>query len=376
MHHHTILIALSGLDIGGTETHAVLLCKNLKDMGYKIIVASSGGIYQKELESYGIKHYAVKLNSKKLLDVIKSIHKLNKIIRTENIDIVHAHARIPGFICNISSKLTGVHFITTAHAKFRVNFILKYMSKWGEHTIAVSEDIKEHLIKNLGVKSENITVITNGIDIEQFASGLDYKDLLTELHIDENLKRIVWVSRIDDYLGDTVNCLIDSMDILIEKFNAILIIVGSGNKIEEIKQKAKLKNDRYGREIVQVIGRRTDINKLINMSDVFVGISRAVLEAMSCEKPVVIAGPWSFVGTVNEDNIYSMMQDNFTGRNSKTIVTKELLAESITEVLNTPTEAKKELGSKLRNIVINYYSSTNMVFKTSEIYKKILNKGE
>ncbi|NLK52017.1 MAG: glycosyltransferase family 4 protein, partial [Syntrophomonadaceae bacterium] len=51
----TILIALMGLEIGGAETHAVVLSRHLQEMGYKVVMASSGGRYEAEIASYGIR---------------------------------------------------------------------------------------------------------------------------------------------------------------------------------------------------------------------------------------------------------------------------------------------------------------------------------
>ena len=35
MEKTTVLLALMGLDIGGAETHAVVLARHLQEMGYK-----------------------------------------------------------------------------------------------------------------------------------------------------------------------------------------------------------------------------------------------------------------------------------------------------------------------------------------------------
>ena len=43
-------------------------------------------------------------------------------------------------------------------------------------------------------------------------------------------------------------------------------------------------------------GGRTDINELVAVADVFVGVSRAALEAMAAEKPVIVAGNEGYIG--------------------------------------------------------------------------------
>ena len=76
-----ILMATMGLDIGGAETHVVELSKELKKQGYDIIVASNGGVYEKELAEAGIKHYHAPLNQRNILKMARSYFILKKVIK-------------------------------------------------------------------------------------------------------------------------------------------------------------------------------------------------------------------------------------------------------------------------------------------------------
>ena len=84
MKKYKILMALMGLEIGGAETHVVELSKELKKQGYDIIVASNGGVYEKELAEAGIRHYHVPLNQRNVLKMARSyliiIYKTHYII--------------------------------------------------------------------------------------------------------------------------------------------------------------------------------------------------------------------------------------------------------------------------------------------------------
>lgn len=370
----TILMTLSGLEIGGAETHVVTLSKNLKELGYNVIIASSGGVYEKELEESQIKHYKIKINSKKPWNVIWSFLKLIKIVKSEKVDIIHSHSRIPAAISRIVSNVTGVKFMTTAHAKFRSNLFFRLMSAWGMKTIAVSEDVKIHLEKVFKVKSERITIITNGIDTERFKAGIDYSDLISELNIGYNYTKIVWVSRLDNELGDTVLNLIDAANFLQDEFEKpAIIIVGGGNRLKEIQKRAGMKNRELESRIIHVIGPRTDISRIMNLADVFVGISRAALEAAACERPVVLAGPWSFIGVLNEENIEKGKLDNFTGRNSDKPVTSSLIAKAIFSIMHLRKEDRNHLGKLGRNLVLENYSGLKMAEQTAKIYEELLN---
>ena len=104
MKKYKILMALMGLEIGGAETHVVELSKELKKQGYDIIVASNGGVYEKELAEAGIRHYHVPLNQRNVLKMARSYFILKKIIKKEKVDIVHSHARIPSFVCGLLNE--------------------------------------------------------------------------------------------------------------------------------------------------------------------------------------------------------------------------------------------------------------------------------
>lgn len=137
-----ILMSLMKLDIGGAETHVLELAKELKKRGAEVIITSNGGAYEKELEESGIKHYKVPLQNKNPLNVIKAFKTLRKIIIDEKIELVHSHARIPSFILGKLQKKMGFPFVTSAHGVFTTKYGLKYITDWGQATVAVSEDIK------------------------------------------------------------------------------------------------------------------------------------------------------------------------------------------------------------------------------------------
>ena len=57
-----------------------------------------------------------------------------KIIKEEDIKLVHAHARIPAFILSLL-QILGFTMITTAHGIFHVNFLLRRITRWGDEVL-------------------------------------------------------------------------------------------------------------------------------------------------------------------------------------------------------------------------------------------------
>ena len=110
-----ILLSLMQLNIGGAETHVVELAKELKRKGFKCNCYFKRRCLCKGTRGRGIKHYAVPLQNKNPLNMLKSARLLKKIIKDEKIDIVHSHARIPSFILGKLHKRMKFPFVTTVH---------------------------------------------------------------------------------------------------------------------------------------------------------------------------------------------------------------------------------------------------------------------
>ena len=92
-----ILMALMGLEIGGAETHVVELSKALSRRGHEVLVASGGGVYESALADVGIRHFRIPLHRRD--QMLRALRLLDRLIREEKPDLVHAHARIPAFLC-------------------------------------------------------------------------------------------------------------------------------------------------------------------------------------------------------------------------------------------------------------------------------------
>lgn len=80
-----ILLSLMQLNIGGAETHVVELAKELKRKGFNVIVTSNGGDLCKGTRGRRNKAYAVPLQNKNPLNMLKSARLLKKIIKDEKI---------------------------------------------------------------------------------------------------------------------------------------------------------------------------------------------------------------------------------------------------------------------------------------------------
>lgn len=365
-----ILMALNGLDIGGAETHVVELAKEIVRRGHHVVMVSSGGVYQKEIEDFGIKHYTVTLTSRSPLNIFSSKAKLKKIIKREKPDIVHSHARIPGFLLDmIHKELKSFVYVTTAHWTFDTSYMVKKLTRWGEKTLAVSDDLKKYLLKNYPeVKEENIYISINGIDGNKFSKSVDGSRVEREFNLTPDAKKIVYVSRLNPAVCAPAYGLIEKIKKLDEAVPGVeVIIVGGGDCYDDMNQKAQMANATLGRRAVIMTGPRTDINEIHANADVSVGVSRAILEPMIMEKKCVVVGQEGYIGILDENKLETAIKCNFTCRGCDKL-DNDIMTDDIIKLLNMDEQQSKQVTDYGKWVVEQYYSVKKMADDNLKMY--------
>lgn len=371
MKKYKILMVLMGLEIGGAETHVVELSKELKKQGYDIIVASNGGVYEKELAEAGIRHFSAPLNERNIFKMVRSYFLLKRIIKKEKVDIVHSHARIPSFVCGLLKKRmkNKFTFVTSAHWVFYTGMGLKYISNWGQKVVAVSDDIREYLMENYRVRYEDIFVTINGIDTEKFSPHTDPSRIRAEFGLQAGEPTLVYVSRMDESRALVARQLIALAPKLAKAIPGLrMLIVGGGDVYEELLEKSKETNAQIGRECITMTGGRTDINELVSVGDVFVGVSRAALEAMAAEKPVIVAGNEGYIGLFGADKLELAQENNFCCRGCEESSEALLYRDIVHAFCDLTDEERQAMGAYGREVIFQYYSVTKMAGDCVQAY--------
>lgn len=367
-----VLMTTMKLDIGGAETHIIELSKALHRRGIEVTVASNGGAYETELEAEGIRHVKIPFHSKSPSCMLNAYKLLKELIFAEKFDVVHAHARIPAFLCALLHKRYHFRFVTTAHWVFSTRFPYNLLTKWGQRSLAVSDDIKDYLVKNYGTNPENIRVTINGIDLNKFSKNTDFSEVAEEFSLGDDKTRIVYVSRMDEDRSFAAHKLIEvTPDLYGEIDNLEVVIVGGGNDFESVSAEAETVNSALGKRVIITTGSRTDINKFIASGDMFIGVSRAALEAMACEKPSIIAGNEGYIGIFDEDKLPISIATNFCCRGCD-MTTAQKLKEDILTILKSSPEERDRLGSYSRETVGKYYSIDTMADDATRMYISVI----
>lgn len=365
---YKVLMTTMGMDIGGAETHILELAKGLKDQGHEVIIVSNGGAFVKDIKAKGIKHYRVPLHNKKPWNVVKSYGQLKKIMLKEKMDIVHAHARIPAFMCGLLQKKVPFKFVTTVHGAYKISFALKLISNWGQKALAVSPDLKEYLIQNYGYQPKDIRVTVNGIDtqIYKMTKSKECKD-----HKEHKGYRLLHVSRLEKDTSKALIAVFNGIQELLKVEPKLVIdVVGGGGEYVHLKQQADTINRKYKKTVINMVGPQTEVVPYIRECDGFFGISRSALEALSMEKPVVLAGDPGLMGLFKENIAQRAMNNNFTCRDEHPLE-QEVLIKEISKMMNLKDDELKRLGNLGRETVISNYSIQRMINDALLTYKEV-----
>ena len=367
-----ILMTAMALDIGGAETHITELCRALAARGHDVTVASAGGVYVKALEAAGVKHVTLPLASKKPQSFLASYMGLKKLIKQEKFDVVHAHARIPAFVCSLVRRRMFFPLVTTAHGTFKVSPLWRTLSSWGDMSLAVSFDIKDYLIDNYGVPPDNITLTVNGIDTCRFRADADCSDMARELGLSPSEHRILYVSRLDPSCSAAGHDLLSCAPALMREYPDVeIVLVGGGSDENAMREKADKLNRDAGRKYVHMTGARTDIEAFCAWANLTVGVSRSVLEAMSAETPAVLAGAQGYLGVFGKENLKEALDTNFTCR-TRPCADASAVMRDIKAIFSMSDTDRASLGRFARETVEKHYSLERMALDAEQVYGKVI----
>ena len=362
-----VLMVTMSMDIGGAETHILELCRAFSKRGISVSVASAGGNYVHELKKCGIPHLTLPLNKKTPRALLLAFRGLEAYIRREKFDIVHAHARIPAFLCGRLRKRCGFHFVTTDHLDFRLNPVLKRLTDWGEFTFAVSEDLRGYLLRNFHLDPSRIALTVNGIDTDHF-SPKAANPLPQERLYEENRAVVLHISRLEKHLSLCVRALMGAAERLNGKIT--LAVLGDGSYAPVLKAEALVLNKKLGYPAVTFAGATTDVLSYIAAADIVVSPSRAAMEAMACGKPTVVCGSQGYGGIFNEKIAEKAVDSNFCFRGSR-LPTADLLARDIETLLSMNATERKALGDFARDFICRRYSVDVMAQTQLDGYAKL-----
>lgn len=351
--HLSICLLCTAFDIGGAETHILTLAEALAREGHRVCVVSAGGMYA-ERGGTLFRHVTLPLHKKR--NLLSCLFRLRRLFRKERFDVVHSHTRFTSFLC----RMLGVRFVTTAHWVFSTRFPYRRLSFWGEGSLAVSADIRDYLRREYGVQKERIFLTVNGIDCERFYARKS----------DDGVYRICLCSRLDRDRSDAAHLLCDALAAIGHRFRFSATIVGDGDDFDAVKKRAEGVNRLLKERRIRCVGATDAVEKELASADIFVGVSRAALEAMAAECAVILAGNEGYSSVFSVSRAAKDAATNFCCRGAPK-ASAQALTNDLSYLLSLPKEVLHAMGKENRTYVQTHYSAERMAKDALSLYDTV-----
>jgi len=293
-----ILHMTTHLNTGGITTYIRTLAGEQVKAGHDVFVWGARGICSEDLRAQGItvlddvRRFKSELSPRLWLALPKLIH----VLKTHSIDIVHTHTRVTQVLMAGATFFVKIPFVSTAHMFYKRRLGRRLFPCWGQAIIAISKVMEEGLRTIFkGEKMPPVTVVENGINVEQLREKFD--------NVDRVKIRESYGCRKEDLVILSLSRLIPAKGVhfLIEAFAVAhqeapelkLLIAGDGEPgyIQGLRARVTAL---HLEEAVLFVGNEPEIGKPLRAGDFFVApylwpeaFGLSVLEAMAVGLPVV-----------------------------------------------------------------------------------------
>jgi len=307
----TILQVLPSLVTGGVERGTVEMTEAVARSGGRALVASAGGPMVEAVERAGGRHITLPLHAKDPFGIWRNAGRLEALIRSERVAIVHARSRAPAWSAWLACRRTGAHFITTYHGTYNEDLPFKrhynaVMAR-GEVVIAASRFIADLVAERHGVAQGRIRVIPRGVDPAVFdptrVSAERVSRLARAWDLPPGSPVVMLPGRLTSWKGQTV--LLDALARLGRR-DVTCVFVGSDQGRHDYAARLRRRaEDAALAGRVRFAGHCDDMPAALMLADVVVHAStepeafgRVVIEAQAMRRLVIAADLGGPVETV------------------------------------------------------------------------------
>ncbi|SCA58233.1 putative Glycosyltransferase [Candidatus Terasakiella magnetica] len=371
----TVMQVLPAMVTGGVERGTVEMAEAIVKAGGRAIVVSAGGPMVHELTRVGAEHVEMNVESKNFFIIRKNATRLEKMIKQESVDLVHARSRAPAWSAYWASKRTHTPFITTFHGTYSHQNPMKrwynsVMTK-GERVIAISSFIAGHMRKIYGVRREIIRVIHRGVDLFRFdpekVTAERLVKLSTQWNIPDGVPVVALPGRLTRWKGQLV--FIDAIAKL-ERKDICCLLIGSDQGRSEYRKELVKRIKHHNLEgVITIVDECTDMPTAYMLSDIVVSAStdpeafgRVVCEAQAMGRPVVATDHGGARETVIEDHTGWLCKPGDS----------ETMSQAIAKGLNLSEEKREKMAGQAMKHIREGFSKDAMCSKTLEVYNEVL----
>jgi glycosyltransferase involved in cell wall biosynthesis len=368
-----VLYVVENRSLGGGERGFGQLSTNIsRDRFQPFVAAHPGGQLEDIVRQNGVPFFSLDMSRKVNF---RTIGHLSKVISDNGIHIVHSMGARADFfarmacrnkpstavVCTVAMLIEG--FDVGFLRKFFYKLADRYSARYVTQYIAVSRALKERLIRERKIYADKISVIYNGVELDQYNPEL-YRpsEGRLSLGIKDDYPIVGTIGRLVYQKGFS-HFLEAAKHVYTENNQVRFVIVGHG------PQDAKLKHlaDSLGiLPVCKFVGSRFNVAEILPAFDVYVlssvleGLPRVVIEAMAMARPIV---------ATSIDGVREQLRHNETGLLVPPADPKAL-AVAILNILDDQKTAER-LGSEARKDAERIFNLKITVNEIQSLYESL-----
>lgn len=368
-----VLYVVENTSFGGGERGFGQLAIGLnQDRFHTALAAHPGGKLEEIAREAQIPFFPLDMSRKVNF---RTISNLSSLITQNRIDIAHsmgtrtdffarlACSRKPStaIVCTVAMLVDGfdVDLLRKTVYKIADRYSARHVTRY----ITVSRALKDRLVRERGIPPDKISVIYNGVELDQYNPNLYLsEETRRTLGIRNNYPIIGTVGRLVYQKGFSY-FLEAAKQVYLEKKQVQFVIVGHGREEANLKYLAESLGISH---VCSFVGLRFDIAQLLSAFDVFVlssileGLPRIVIEAMAMKRPIVAS---------DIDGVREQLRHNETGLLVPPADPKAL-AQAILNLLDDRERAKR-LGREARKAAEEMFDLKHTLANVEMLYEQI-----
>ncbi|MBS0204309.1 MAG: glycosyltransferase [Planctomycetes bacterium] len=361
-----IAFCITELDRGGAERALTELVLGLDRQAWlpRVFCLGPRGHFTDVLEAGGIT--VESFNARGVVSVPAVLLKLTLALRRFRPRLLQTFLFHANLLGRVAGRLSRVPVIVSGiRVAERRSRWYGRLDRWTnglvDHNVCVSQGVADFSIHETGLKSRKVSVISNGVDVERFASA-PVADL-TSLGISPTRPVVITVGRLEKQKG--IEFLLQAAaSLLQDRPDCQFLIVGEGHDRASLEAQAgSLGISRS----IWFVGARSDVPSLLKAASVFVlaslweGMPNALLEAMAAGVPVI---------ATDVEGSRELVQSDVTGRLVQPANPAEL-AQAIQDVLQRPDDSAR-FAEAAQQLVLQRFTQTETTSAYDSLYRQLM----
>jgi glycosyltransferase involved in cell wall biosynthesis len=357
-----ILHLTAASDAGGLSRYLLDLTQGLRSRGHQVTIAGGVGPWHDRFAAAAIPWIDLPLRGGPI-GLFRAVGTLRQYLAQNPTDILHTHYRKPTLVARRVAGQFKIPILYTVHQP-RINLAgpWGWLSDFGDHVHAPSQDARRWLIDDAKVPEERITVIPHGIDAARFP----LRDAATKaaaralLGISPTITVAAFVGRLDvpknaDWMLDVAQASRSALPDL------KIILTGDGPQSADLHRAVEQKNlsDR-----VLLLGER-DALPVYQAADALLSPSLREGFGLACAEAMCVGVP---VLRTRTGGAEEMIHESVTGRGVP--VDRAAFTAAAVEFL-ADRSALEKMGQAAGELIRREFTLDQQIDRTIALYKRL-----